>query len=112
MKHLCGERSNSDDFDRKSYVIFQLIYYFLLNRTKKTPLHVSIAQSIHNECRSKKLITVLNRLAISISYDKLRRIEFTLTNRLLKELRERRVRTSNSFVKSLFTRFFYKQLSC
>ena len=45
MKHLCG-RSNSDNIDRKSYVIFQLIYYFLHNGTKQTPLHMSI----HNEC--------------------------------------------------------------
>ena len=101
MKHLCGERSNSDDFDRKSYVISQLIYYFLHNGIKKTPLHVSIAQSIHNECRSKKLITVLNRLDISISYDELERIDLTLTKRLLNELGKHRAPRSNYINKSL-----------
>ena len=91
MKDICGERSNSDGFDRKSYVIFQLIYYFIHNGTEKTPFHVSIEQSIHNECRSKRLITVLNRLGVSISYDELESIEFTLTDRLLKGLGEHRV---------------------
>ena len=83
MKHLCGQRSISDEFDRKSYVIFQQIYYFVHNGTKKSPLHMSIAQSIHNECRSKKLSKIMNRLSISISYDELERIDFTLANQLL-----------------------------
>ena len=46
-------------------------------------------------------ITILNRLGISISYDKLERIDFTLTNRLLKGLGEYRVPISNSINKSL-----------
>ena len=50
MKHLCDKRSNSDDFDRQGFVIFQLIYCFLQNGIKKIPLYVSIVQSIHNEC--------------------------------------------------------------
>ena len=101
MKHLFGQRSMSDEFDRKSYVIFQQIYYFVHNGTKKTPLHVSIAQSIHNECRSKKLIKIMNRLCISISYDELERIDFTLANRLLNRLGEHRVPISNSIKKGL-----------
>ena len=91
MKHLCGQRSMSDEFDRKSYVIFQQIYHFVHNGTEKTPLHESIAQSIHNECRSKKLIKIMNRLGVSISYDELERIDFTLANRLLNRLGEHRV---------------------
>ena len=101
MKHLCDERSNSDDFDRQGYVVFQLIYYFLQNGIKKTLLYVSIVQRIHNECWSKKLITVLNLLGITISYDELERIDFALTNCLLKGLGEHRVPISNSINKSL-----------
>ena len=101
VKHLCGQRSMSDEFARKSYVIFQQIYYFVHSGTKKTPLHVSIAQSIHNECRSKKLIKIMNRLGISISYDELERIDFTLANRLLNRLGEHRVPISNSIKKGL-----------
>ena len=104
MKHLCGQRSMSDEFDRKSYVIFQQVYYFVHNGTKKTPLHVSIAQSIHNERRSKKLIKTMNRLGISISYDELERIDFTLANRLLNRLGEHRVPISNSIKKGLLHR--------
>ena len=102
MKHLCGQRSMSDEFDRKSYAIFQQIYYLVHNGTKKTPLHVSIAQSIHNECRSKKLIKIMNwLLGISISYDELERIDFTLANQLLNRLGEHRVPISNSIKKGL-----------
>ena len=101
MKHLCGQRSMSDEFDRKSYVIFQQIYYFVHNGTKKTLLHVSIAQSIHNECRSKKMIKIMNRLGISISFDELERIDFRLANRLLNSLGEHRVRISNLIKKDL-----------
>ena len=71
------------------------------NGTKKTPLHVSIAQSIYNECRSKKLIKIMNRLGISISYDELARIDFTSANRLLNRLGEHRVPISNSIKKGL-----------
>ena len=63
--------------------VFQQIYYFVHNGTKKSPLHMSIAQSIHNECRSKKLSKIMNRLSIFISYDELERIDFTLANQLL-----------------------------
>ena len=34
-KHLCGQRVNSDDFDRKSYVKFQIDCYLLHNGSKK-----------------------------------------------------------------------------
>ena len=107
MKHLCGQRSISDEFDRKSYVIFQQIYYFMHNGTKKSPLHMSIAQSIHNECRSKKLSKIMNRLSISISYDELERIDFTLANQLLNSLGEHRVPISNLIKKGLLHEAMY-----
>ena len=43
MKHLCGKRWDTDDFDRKSYEIFQVINYFFDNETKRTLFKVSIA---------------------------------------------------------------------
>ena len=62
---------------------------------------MSTAQSIDNECQSKRLIAALNRLGISISYDGLQRIDFTLTNCLTKRLGEYRVAISNSINKNL-----------
>ena len=35
MNHLCGQRVNSDAFNRKSHVIFQIVYYLLHNGSKK-----------------------------------------------------------------------------
>ena len=67
----------------------------------KTPLHVSIAQSIHNECRSKKSITILNWLGLSISYNEFQRIDCTLANSLLERLGEQRLAKPNSINSSL-----------
>ena len=58
MKDLCRKSINSDDFYRKIYALFQIVYYLSHNVSKKTPLSVSIAEAIHNEWRSKKLITI------------------------------------------------------
>ena len=61
MKHLCGKRWDTDDFDRKSYEIFQVIISSIMKLKglfSKWVLH-----------QSEKLITVLNWLSISTSYD-------------------------------------------
>ena len=58
MKDLSRQSVNSDYFYRKIYAIFQIVYYLSHNVSKKTPLRVSIAEAIHSECRSKKLITI------------------------------------------------------
>ena len=68
MNHLCGQRVNSDAFDRKSHVIFQIVYYLLHNGSKKNSTTCQhCTRCIHNECRSKTLITILNRLGLCIS---------------------------------------------
>ena len=52
------------------------------NAQKKTPLH---AETIHDTCRSKKLINIMNHLGICISYDDMERIYTALANRVITE---------------------------
>lgn len=89
MNHLCGQRANSDAFNRKSHVIFQIVYYLLHNGSKKNSATCQhCTRCIHNECRSKTLITILNWLGLCISYDELEGIDYTLVNSLLERCAE------------------------
>lgn len=58
--------------------LFQTIYYIVNNGTKKTPLHVSTAITIHSTYRAKLLTNSLHRIGFSISYDEVRRIRTSL----------------------------------
>ena len=71
-------RSKSEKIMRKCDTIYQTIYFLVQNEKKKTPLHLSLCESIHDTCRSKELITIMNRLGLCMSYDKLERIDIGL----------------------------------
>ena len=43
---------------RKCDSIFQIVFSLVHNGQKKTPVHVSISQTIHEVCRSKELIRI------------------------------------------------------
>lgn len=53
--------------------LFQIIYYKLHNGSKKTPLHMMTGHSIYDRCKSKELITSMNRVGVSISYSEVLR---------------------------------------
>ena len=61
------------------------------NARKKTPIHVAIAETIHDTCRSKKLINIMNHLGICISYDDMDRIDTARANRIITDAGEHRV---------------------
>ena len=61
------KRKSFDGLQRKCDSVFQIMYAMI--RKKKTPLHVLVAETIHDASRSKKVITLMNRLGLSISYD-------------------------------------------
>ena len=52
-------------------------------QAKKKTLHANLAQSIHNKCRSKQLIQILNNLGMCVSYDEMLRMDYNLDNRLI-----------------------------
>ena len=80
---LLPQRSKSEGIKRKSDTIFQIIYYLIHDGQKKTPLHTSQSQCIHDISRSKTLIQVTNRLGFCISYDELERIDTSLALRTI-----------------------------
>ena len=57
--------------------------YILHNGRKHNPFHVSLAELIHDNSRSKILIEIMNKLGLCISYDELERIDFGLAQRII-----------------------------
>ena len=98
---LFTTRENSDNIQRKTCYIFQFIYYMLHNGRKKTPLHISLAQSIHDKTRSKQLIQIFNRMGICISYDEIERIDNGLTYRTIARASENRVPIPPSIIPNI-----------
>ena len=63
----------SDIKRRKMRALHQIMYFNVHNGSKRTPLHILNAQSIHDKCKSKELITSLNHYGLAISYNELQR---------------------------------------
>ena len=45
---------------------------------KKTPLHISISETIHNISKSKRLIQIMNILGLSMSHEEMKRADYGL----------------------------------
>ena len=52
---------------------------------------MSISQDIHDKCRSKQLVQILNKLGLCISYDELERIDCSLANGIMDSCVENKV---------------------
>ena len=79
-------RSSSVSIKRKCDVFFQIIFNLIHNGQRKTPFHTAfstISQSIHDTCKSKKLIQIFNQLGLDISYGKVERIDIGITQELI-----------------------------
>ena len=61
FKNLFSSYNKSGHQKRKALTIFQIACYNINNGTIKTPLHVSIGQTVHEISRSKQLIQILNK---------------------------------------------------
>ena len=48
--------------------LFQILYYHVTKGRSKTPLHVMNTHAVYKRCRSRELLTSLNRQSICISY--------------------------------------------
>ena len=76
-------RQSSEQIKRKCDTIFQIAFNMIHSGQKKTPMYTAIAQSIHDTCKSKKLIQIMNRLGVCISYDDLERIDIDIAKRTI-----------------------------
>ena len=52
--------------------LIQIIYYSINNGRKKTPFHVWTSVEVYNRCRSRELMTMLNRMSLCLSYKAMR----------------------------------------
>ena len=55
--------------------IFQIVHNLVNDGLWKTPLHVALSQTTHDICKSKRLITIINRLGLCSNYHDLARID-------------------------------------
>ena len=71
--------------------MFQSMFYGLHSGRKKTPLHTMMAHHVYDICKSKELMTTLNRFGYSISYSEYRRCREKLSNFTLSKNKEEKV---------------------
>ena len=63
---LLPNRKYYDRLQRKPDTIYQIVHATITK--KKKPLHVFVDQAVHEASRAKRVITILSRLGLSISY--------------------------------------------
>ena len=51
------------------HAVFQMLFYFFHRRQKKTPLAMMTGQNVYDKCKSRELITALNKIGVSTSYN-------------------------------------------
>ncbi len=97
---LQGEEDNEDteseaeshtltSKERKLLSLYQIMYYIIHNGKKRTPLHIMNAESIHTACRSRTLITKMNRYGLAVSYNEICRYEDDMASYLVESAKER-----------------------
>ena len=64
------------------------------------PLHISISETIHNRRKSKKLIQIMNKLGLSMSYEEMEHVNYALKLRIIKQAGYGRVSASTSICSS------------
>ena len=65
--------------------LFQTLYYSVHSGKKKAPLQVMLAHSVYDKCKSKELMTSLNRLGSCISNSEYRRCKDRLEGNVYKK---------------------------
>ena len=83
FNNLFPYRKTSVHIQRKCDNNFQISFSLAQNGQKKTPMHVSISQSIHKVCRSKELIQIFNRMGLCRSYDEVEKLDSALAQRTI-----------------------------
>ena len=83
---------------RKSDTTYQIVDATIAK--KKTPLHIFVAQAIHEASRSKRVITIFNRLGLSISYYEMMKIDVRLAKRTTMEAGNFRVQVGETIESS------------
>ena len=73
-------------------LFFNIFFNVIYNGHQKTPIYVSLCETIHDAYRSKKLIRTLNRMDLCMSYNELERIDMELADRVIAAAQSHRTR--------------------
>ena len=88
---LFDYRKKSVHIQRKCDNVFQIIFNIVHNGQKKTLMHVSLSETVHDICCSKELIQILNRMGLCMSYNEVERLDNNLALRTIKKAGVHRV---------------------
>ena len=71
LQAICLSWKTSETVRRKANVIFQIVHNLVNDSLQKTLLHVALSQTIHDTCKSNRLVINVNRLGLCSSYHNL-----------------------------------------
>ena len=80
----------------KCDTIFRMIFNMVHNGQKKTPVHVCLSETVHDACRSKEPVQLMNRVGLSRSYDKVKWVDSALAQRTFEKTSVHRVPVPSS----------------
>ena len=83
--------------------LYQMMFYNVHNGRKKTPLHLMAAHNVYDKCKSRELITTLNRIGVCVSYNEIQRSRKNLAHFAFKEGEKYGVPIPSHFVRENFT---------
>lgn len=77
-----GQEDNefADGKLRKIHSVYQVKFNIVNNGRKRTPMHMMNSEAIYNACRSKTLISSLNRFGLATSYDEVLRYHYDIVS--------------------------------
>ena len=75
-----------DENQLVSDTLFQITYSLIHNDSTITPFTIGIAEAVHDTCRSKKLIMMLQKLGLCKSYESLQSRDTALAERLVDQV--------------------------
>ena len=64
--------------------VFQVLFYWMTN-CKMTPLHCSLAHTLHSLSKSRQLLEITNRHGLTVSYHTMKRIDTTIANKMVND---------------------------
>ena len=97
---LFPQRNGSENMIRKGDTIFQIMFNLLHSCRKKISFRISIPSGIHDKCRLKQLIQILNTMGLCISYHELERIDCSLANEIIDSCVESKVSVPRTLTSS------------
>ena len=53
--------------------LYQMMFYILHDGKEKTPLHLMVSHNIYEKCKSREVITSLNKVGVCVSYNEILR---------------------------------------